>query len=54
MFQTQNEATFAISGTGHAGMEVALANLVEPKDVVLVACNGLWGERATGVVERNG
>ena len=32
VFQTDNEWTFALSGTGTAGMEAALANLVEPGD----------------------
>ena len=43
-----------MSGTGHAGMEAAIVNLVEPGDKVLVLKTGIWGERAKEVVERAG
>ncbi|XP_013395699.1 serine--pyruvate aminotransferase isoform X3 [Lingula anatina] len=52
-FQTQNELTLAISGTGHAGMEAAVCNMVEPKDVVVVFSAGLWGERFADMAERH-
>ena len=54
VFQTQNELTFAVSGTGHCGMEAAFMNLVEPGDVILVASNGIWGERLAGLGRRLG
>ena len=53
-FQTQNNLTFAVSGTGHTAMECALFNALEPGDGVLVAVNGIWGERATDMAERIG
>ncbi|XP_065198418.1 alanine--glyoxylate aminotransferase-like [Sycon ciliatum] len=53
-FQTQNEITFVVDGSGHAGMEVTLGNLVDVGDVVLVATNGLWGQRASNLVTRLG
>lgn len=53
-FQTKNPVTLAISGTGHAGMEAALVNLVERGDVVLVGVNGIWGERASDMANRQG
>ena len=53
-FQTSNNLTVAVSGTGHAGMEAAIANVVEPGDVVLVGVNGLWGERVADLTERYG
>jgi len=53
-FQTKNEWTFAISGTGHAAMEASVANLLEPGDVALVCQNGIWGQRLADMVERNG
>ena len=53
-FQTRNPLTLAISGTGHAGMEAALCNLVERGDVVLVGVNGIWGERASDMAMRQG
>src|SRR3984893_17623728 len=34
VFQTTNEITFPVSGTGSAGMETALVNLVEEGDDV--------------------
>ncbi len=33
-FQTKSKYTLMVSGTGHAGMEAAIANLVEPGDKV--------------------
>jgi alanine-glyoxylate transaminase/serine-glyoxylate transaminase/serine-pyruvate transaminase len=39
-FQTSNNATLAVSGTGHAAMESAVANTVEPNDRVIVGVNG--------------
>jgi len=53
-FQTSNTRTFPISGTGHAGMESAVANFVEAGDKVLVGMNGIWGERMKILVERYG
>ena len=35
-FQTESELTIPISGTGSAGMEAALCNLVESGDRVLI------------------
>lgn len=45
VFQTENELTVPISGTGSAGMEAALSNFIEPGDNVLVAVLGYFGER---------
>ena len=53
-FQTTNSLTIAISGTGHAGLEAAMVNVVEPRDKVLVLKNGIWGIRAQDVAERCG
>src|ERR1700730_10099293 len=44
-FQTTNEITFPVSGTGSAGMETALANLIEDGDEVIVGVNGVFGDR---------
>ncbi len=54
LFQTDNEYTFAVSGTGTAGMETAFGNLVEPGETVLVPSNGYFGERMGAVAERAG
>lgn len=52
LFQTKNEVTMCISGSGHAGMETAIVNLVEDGDIVLLGCTGLWGHRAAQMVKR--
>ena len=54
VFQTDNEYTFAVSGTGTAGMETAFSNLLEPGETVLVPSNGYFGERMGAVAERAG
>jgi alanine-glyoxylate transaminase/serine-glyoxylate transaminase/serine-pyruvate transaminase len=54
VFQTDNEYTFAVSGTGTAGMETAFSNLVDPGETVLVPSNGYFGERMGAVAERAG
>jgi alanine-glyoxylate transaminase/serine-glyoxylate transaminase/serine-pyruvate transaminase len=54
VFQTKNRFTFAISGTGHSGMEASLMNLVEPGEKVVIAQHGLWGERAAEIATRIG
>ena len=54
VFQTGNEITFPVSGTGSAGMETALANLIEDADEVVVAVNGAFGERIADAAGRLG
>lgn len=54
VFQTKNDLTIPISGTGSAGMEAAFVNVVEPGDVVVVCVNGLFGERMVDVATRVG
>lgn len=54
VFQTQNELTIPISGTGSAGMEAALCNLIEPGDNVLIAVKGYFGERMVDMAQRYG
>ncbi len=52
IFQTENEFTVALSGTGSAGMEACLVNLLEPGDKAIVCVNGLFGERMVEIVKR--
>lgn len=52
LFQTKNALTFATSGTGHAGMECALLNLLERGEKLLVLQNGIWGHRAAELGRR--
>lgn len=54
VFQTKNKLTLAISGTGHAGMEAAAVNVLEPGDVILVCKKGIWGERMADMADRMG
>jgi alanine-glyoxylate transaminase/serine-glyoxylate transaminase/serine-pyruvate transaminase len=54
VFETRNRVTFSISGTGGAGMEACVANLVEEGEEVLVCVNGFFGQRAADMVERWG
>ena len=54
IFKTKNEMTLAISGTGSAGMEATVVNLVEPGDEVIVCVNGVFGGRMKDVMERAG
>lgn len=54
VFETENRVTFPISGTGGAGMESCIANLVEDGDEVIVCVNGFFGQRAADLVERWG
>lgn len=54
VLQTKNELTFPISGTGSAGMETCLANLIEPGDEVVVCVAGVFGVRMCDIVERCG
>src|SRR5437016_4120139 len=54
VFQTQNEMTFPVSGTGSAGMEFCFVNLVEPGDEVIIGVNGVFGTRMIDVAERCG
>ena len=53
-FQTKNEITFAVSGTGSAGMETCVVNLIEPGDSMLVCINGVFGKRMADVAQRCG
>jgi len=53
-FQTQNQLTFPVSGTGMAGMETCLVNLIEPGDKVVVCVKGFFGQRMVEVAGRAG
>jgi len=54
VFRTQNPFTIAISGTGSAGMEAALVNLLEPGDTAIVCVAGVFGSRMADIVGRCG
>ncbi|MEM9595279.1 MAG: alanine--glyoxylate aminotransferase family protein [Acidobacteriota bacterium] len=54
VFRTENPLTLAVSGTGSAGMEACVANLVEPGDTVIVCVQGVFGGRMAEVARRYG
>lgn len=53
-FVTENRVAFPVSGTGSAGMEAMVANLVEPGDRVVCGVHGLFGERMADELTRHG
>jgi len=54
VFLTQNPITGAIPGTGTAGMEASLCNLIEPGDQVLACVFGYFSNRMRQMAERMG
>jgi alanine-glyoxylate transaminase/serine-glyoxylate transaminase/serine-pyruvate transaminase len=54
VWQTDNEFTIPVSGTGSAAMEATSANMVEPGDRVLIGVNGYFGERLCDMASRYG
>ena len=53
-FQTKNQMTLPVSGTGSAGMESTVANLLEPGDTIMIGVNGYFGERLCDMASRYG
>lgn len=54
VFETANRVTFAVPGTGGAGMEACLANLIEEDKEVVVCVNGFFGQRMADLAARWG
>ena len=54
VFQTENQMTMAISGTGSSGMETCVVNLIEPGDNMIACQNGVFGGRMADVAGRAG
>lgn len=54
VFQTRNPLTLTVSGTGMAGLEACLVNLIEPGDRVVVCVAGFFGQRLVEVAGRAG
>jgi alanine-glyoxylate transaminase / serine-glyoxylate transaminase / serine-pyruvate transaminase len=54
VFGTANPTTFPVSGTGSAGMEAALVNLLEPGDTAIVGVKGVFGTRLAEMARRMG
>lgn len=53
-FATSNPLTVAMSGTGSAGMETCLVNLLEPGDRAVVCVIGAFGQRMVDIAGRTG
>lgn len=54
VFQTENAMTLACSGTGSAGAEMLMDNLIEPGDTCLIGVNGVFGGRLADKAKRAG
>jgi (S)-ureidoglycine---glyoxylate transaminase len=54
VFQTENEFTYPVSGTGRAGLEAAITSLIEPGDRVVVGECGRFGLLLIELAERCG
>ena len=54
VFGTENRLTLPVSGTGTAGMEAALTNVIEPGESVVVGVKGYFGERIADIAARCG
>jgi alanine-glyoxylate transaminase/serine-glyoxylate transaminase/serine-pyruvate transaminase len=54
LFGTANPMTFAISGTGSAGMETAVSNFVDPGTKLAVFVSGFFGNRIAEMGRRHG
>lgn len=54
VFQTSNEVTLPVSGTGSAGMETSFVNIIEKDDPVLILINGVFGMRMKDLATRLG
>ncbi len=54
LFQTENELSITLPGTGMSAMEAAVCNVVEPGDEVVVGVHGFFGQRLAEIIERHG
>jgi alanine-glyoxylate transaminase/serine-glyoxylate transaminase/serine-pyruvate transaminase len=54
VFQTENELTLPLSGTGTAGMDAVLLNLLEAGDKAIIATCGAFGDRMVEIAKRCG
>jgi alanine-glyoxylate transaminase / serine-glyoxylate transaminase / serine-pyruvate transaminase len=54
VFMSPDGSPFIVAGSGTLAMEMALVNLLEPGDRVLVAMSGVFGERFAEIAKRWG
>jgi len=53
VMMTSNDV-FVMNGSGTLAMEIAIANVIEEEDEVLIISNGFFGERIREIVKRHG
>lgn len=51
-WQTSNDFTIPVSGTGSAAMEACICNLTIPGEKILIGCNGYFGKRLCDMASR--
>ncbi|MCB9062460.1 MAG: alanine--glyoxylate aminotransferase family protein [Halobacteriovoraceae bacterium] len=51
-FLTKNKMTFPLSAPGSAAMEMALVNLLEENDKIVICINGVFGKRMLDIANR--
>ncbi len=54
VFNTKNQLTMPMSGTGSSGMETTFVNILEPGDKVVIGVKGVFGMRMVDMAERCG
>src|SRR5688572_10989704 len=54
LYHTENRTCMSLPGTGGAGMEAAMANLIQPGDTAVICINGLFGVRMADIAGRCG
>ena len=52
--QTDSKNVLMVSGTGHAGMEACITNLLQPGETIVVGNAGIWGARVCDMAGRYG
>jgi len=54
LYGTKDGLAIAVSGSGMAGMEAGLSNLLEPGDTIVIGVNGFFAERMVDIASRQG
>lgn len=54
VFNTRNQLTMPMSGTGSSGMETTFVNILEPGDKVVIGVKGVFGMRMVDMAKRCG
>ncbi|CAG2172962.1 unnamed protein product [Oppiella nova] len=54
VFQTRNQYSMALTGSGNCAMEAAICSLLETGHTFLVLVHGFWGERAALIGRKHG